>query len=77
MNNVNQQLLKKFGENIAKIREVKKLSLRQVASRCNLDNGNISKIEKGVVDIRISTLVELSNGLGVHPKKLLDFEMNG
>ena len=65
----------KFGENLRKIREGKKLSLLQLSYNCSLDESNISKIEHGKFDIRLSTIIELANGLEVHQKKLLDFDL--
>ncbi|MXV53208.1 helix-turn-helix domain-containing protein [Pedobacter sp. HMF7647] len=68
-----EELQKKFGENLKKIREEKGLSLREVASRCNLDNSNISKIENGQFNIQLSKIFELAKGLGVEARDLLNF----
>ncbi|MGB8194390.1 MAG: helix-turn-helix transcriptional regulator [Chitinophagaceae bacterium] len=68
-------ILEKFASNVARIRESKGLSLREVAAGCSLDHANISRIEMGKVDLRLTTLVEVAKGLGVHPRKLLDFEV--
>lgn len=67
---------KAIGLQIEKFRKEKGLSYRQLAQRCDVDHSNISKIEKGEIDIRISTLLELSKGLEKHPKELLDFEFD-
>lgn len=67
-------LLKGFGENLKKIRKLKGLSLRALSYECSIDHSDINKIEKGLKNITILTLVELAKGLSVHPKKLLDFE---
>lgn len=69
-------LKEKFGKNTRKIREGKNLSLRDVASNCELDDSNISKIEHGKFNITLSTIIELSKGLEVHPKELFDFEFS-
>ena len=66
---------RKFGENLQKIRESKNLSLLQLSYNCSLDNSNISKIEHGKFNITLSTILELSKGLEISPKKLLDFEI--
>ncbi|NMH86912.1 helix-turn-helix domain-containing protein [Flavivirga algicola] len=63
-----------FGKNLKRIRESKNLSFRQLATRCNIDYSDISKIEKGKRNIQLSSLLELSKGLGIHPKELLDFD---
>jgi len=63
----------KFGSHLKKIRESKNYSLIDVDYRCDLNESNISKIENGKFDIRLSTIFELAKGLGVEPKDLLDF----
>jgi transcriptional regulator with XRE-family HTH domain len=70
------ELLKlKFGKNLQRIRESKNLSLLNVSYNCSIDDSKISKIEHGRINITLSTIVELAKGLDVHPKKLLDFEL--
>ncbi|MFD0991147.1 helix-turn-helix domain-containing protein [Mariniflexile jejuense] len=63
-----------FGTKIKELRKLKKLSLRQLSQRCNLDYSDIAKYEKGEVNIQLSTVFELSKGLEVHPKVLFDFD---
>lgn len=65
----------KFGENLQKIRISKKLSLLQLSYNCSIDESNISKIEHGKSNVTLATIVELASGLEIHPKKLLDFEI--
>jgi transcriptional regulator with XRE-family HTH domain len=69
-------LKERFGDNLRKIREGKKLSLLQLSYNCSLDDSNISKIEHGKFNITLSTIFELAKGLDIHPKKLLDFEIS-
>jgi transcriptional regulator with XRE-family HTH domain len=64
-------LQKKFGATIQRIRKDKRLTLRQVASSCHLDNSKIAKIEDGKFNVALSTIVELSRGLGITPSLLL------
>jgi transcriptional regulator with XRE-family HTH domain len=71
---LSQSQLEKFGERINKIRTRKKLSFRKLAQLCNIDYSDLSKIEKGQINITILTLIELAKGLDVHPKELLDVE---
>ncbi|MFC0774068.1 helix-turn-helix domain-containing protein [Terrimonas alba] len=70
-----QEFLKKFGENLKKIREGVGISQRELASLCVVDHSHISKIERGEKNITILTVFELANALGVKAKKLLDFEV--
>lgn len=67
--------LKRLGENLRKTREAKGLSLRQLAASCTIDHSDIGKMERGEVNITILTLIELSKALEVHPKKILEFEI--
>jgi len=76
MATLQQEYLKKFGENLKKVREAKGISQRSLASSCNVDSSHISKIERGEKNITILTIIELANGLEVKPKKLWDFEID-
>ena len=70
--NSDKETLKKFGENLRKLRDARNLSLRDVSINCNIDNGQISKIEQGQVNITLITLLELAKGLNVDPNELLN-----
>ena len=74
MGSFHDQYLKRFGENLKKIREAKGISQRSLASSCNVDHSHISRIEKGEKNITVLTILELAGALEVKPKKLLDFE---
>lgn len=73
--NKGSYILTSLGENAKKLRIKKGLSLRQLATMCNVDHSVIAKIEKGEINITILTLAELASGLEVHPRKLLDFDI--
>ncbi|WP_152596427.1 helix-turn-helix transcriptional regulator [Algibacter lectus] len=64
-----------FGQRLKELRKDRKLSLRQLSIRCNIDYSDISKIEKGKRNIQISTILELAKGLEIHPKELFDFNL--
>lgn len=70
------EILIQLGEKIASIRKSKNLTLRELGERCNLDFSAIGKIEKGKTNISVLTLVDLADGLGVHPKKLMDYKFD-
>lgn len=65
-----------FGKRVEKFRKKMGLSYRELAQKCDVDHSNISKIEKGEVDLRISTIQELAKGLEVHPQELFDFKID-
>ena len=60
---IDKEAIIKFGENLRRLRESRNLSLRDVAMNCNIDNGQISNIEQGKVNITLNTLLELAKGL--------------
>jgi transcriptional regulator with XRE-family HTH domain len=69
-------ILLKFGANLAKLRKTRNLSLRQLSALCKVDHADISRIENGKINVGVTTLVDLATALNIHPKKLLDFEIN-
>lgn len=71
MKEKDQVKLKLFAEHLAKLRKDKGLSIRALASRCDVDYGKISKIENNKANLTLTTLLELAEGLEVHPKELL------
>uniref|UniRef100_A0AAU6WLI7 Helix-turn-helix transcriptional regulator n=1 Tax=Chryseobacterium endophyticum TaxID=1854762 RepID=A0AAU6WLI7_9FLAO len=68
------KFLEQFGNQIKLLRKKKGLSLRELAQLCDIDHSDISKIEKGQRNIQISTILELTKGLDIHPKDLFDFD---
>jgi transcriptional regulator with XRE-family HTH domain len=64
-----------FGKKLEQLRIQQNLTYRSMAERCDVDSSDISKIEKGKVDIRLNTILELSKGLNIHPKELFDFTL--
>jgi transcriptional regulator with XRE-family HTH domain len=67
--------LLKFGNKLNQLRIAKGLSYRKLAQLCTTDHSDISKIEKGERNIQLSTILDLSKGLSIHPKELFDFEL--
>ena len=54
-----------FGANIKKARERKSLTKKLLASRANYDRGSLSRLEKGEMNIELSTAVKLAKTLDV------------
>jgi transcriptional regulator with XRE-family HTH domain len=69
-----KKVLKKFGENLRNLRKQKGLSLRQMSYACSIDNSKIAKIEKGMVNVTFTTLLQLALALDTHPCSLLKYE---
>lgn len=76
MQEKDKQRLKQFGIHLSKIRKKKGLSMRELAARCDVDYAKISKLENNKANITITTLIELAEGLGIHPKELLNLDFD-
>lgn len=70
-----KKALKKFGENLRKLRKQKGYSLREMSYACSIDNSKIAKIEKGQINITFTSILELAAALELHPSSLLDYEL--
>lgn len=71
-----QDLLRKFGRRLAYIRSKKRMSLRHLGAASRLDPSDIVKYENGMVNPTLLTINELSRGLGIHPRELMEFEID-
>ena len=69
--------LQKFRENLAQIRKEKGLSQRGLSYLCDVDHTKISKLESNEdTNLNLTTLFELAKGLGVHPRELIDYDLD-
>jgi transcriptional regulator with XRE-family HTH domain len=76
MKEKDKKRLKKFAAQLVKLRKKKGLSQRELSSRCDVDYGKISKLENNKANLTLTTLIELAEGLEVHPKQLLDIDFD-
>lgn len=67
------QILSKFAKNLKTLREEKKLSIRELAYRADLEYSHVQRIEKAKVNFAFSTLIALSEGLEISPSELLRY----
>lgn len=74
ISDLDKEVIMLFGNHLKSLRLAKKLTYRKMALNCNIDYGDIQKIESGKVNITMLTLIELANALEVEPKLLLDFK---
>lgn len=63
----------KLGMRIENLRKEKGFGVREFALIAGIEHHQLINIEKGRVDLRLSTVVKIANGLEVEPKILLDF----
>ena len=66
-------LLKKLGQKIKTLRKMKGLSIEKLAYQNDLAKGNLSEIEKGKIDPKLSTLKRIADGLEISLQELFDF----
>jgi transcriptional regulator with XRE-family HTH domain len=67
----NEALLKTFGSNVRSAREGRKWTQEDLSGKTKLAVVQVSRIERGKREIRLSTLVRLLDGLEVEPDSLL------
>jgi transcriptional regulator with XRE-family HTH domain len=60
-----------FGRNVRGSRRAAGLSQEQLAERSGLHMTEISRLERGVRDPRLATIVRIAQGLDVPPAQLL------
>ncbi len=75
MEQKDKNLTKDLGRYLKKLREKKGISLNLFAYENDLTTATVSRIENGLVDAKISTLVKYAKGLEVPLENLFtDFE---
>jgi hypothetical protein len=63
--------LKKHREEVLKVE-----SVRQLSFSSNLDSSKLSKIEKGSIDFRFDTLMEIALTYNITPGNIFNFEID-
>ena len=71
MTEENQEILVEFGKLLKQIRTEKGLTLLELEVRTGINEGDISKIERGKKNLAFTTLVKLARGLEISTSKLL------
>jgi transcriptional regulator with XRE-family HTH domain len=69
------KILLKFGARLKKLRQERGLSQRELSQNCAIDHSKIGKMERGLINPTLVTIVELAKGLNVHPSELLQFDL--
>ena len=67
------KILLKFARHLTSLREKEGISIRELASRANLEYSQVQRIEKGKVNFAFSTLFALADGLDISPSELLNY----
>jgi transcriptional regulator with XRE-family HTH domain len=69
-----QKYAKVFGANLKKLRVSKNLTQRELSIKSGVSLSHVSRIERGVRSATLTIIRDLSIGLKVHPKILLEFK---
>lgn len=61
----------KIGNNVKRIREIRRLTQEEMAESLGMSQSNYSKLERDEIEFNISRLIEISQVLNVKPEELL------
>lgn len=67
---------KEFGKRLRLLREKQGKSLNMFAYENDLSKASVSKIERGIIDFRFSTLLQLANALEMSLAELFDLDQD-
>lgn len=65
--------IQQLGENIRRLRKEKGISQLTLEALTDIDRADISRIENGQIDIHLSRIIKLAEGLEVSTKELFEF----
>lgn len=71
MNSTNEEFIANLGNKIARLRKANGLNQFEFADRCGKMVNTISKIERGVGDPRLSTLLDIAEALNISLPELV------
>ncbi len=66
-----QNEIARICHNVKRIRLEKKLTVQELAYRCNIERSNLSRIEAGKTNITLKTLCIICNALGIELKEAI------
>jgi len=64
--------IKRFGENIRKIRQAKLWSMEYLANQANIELSQVYRIEKGKINPKLTTIIILCKALDVELTQLIN-----
>jgi transcriptional regulator with XRE-family HTH domain len=68
-----KEIQAKFGSALKKALKQKKLSLRKLAIEADMEYAHVQRIATGKVNLELTTIIALSNGLKITPEELFSF----
>ncbi|MFT5617609.1 MAG: transcriptional regulator with XRE-family HTH domain [Arenicella sp.] len=70
------ELLTSIGRKIRTFRQIKGWSQENMAHQLGMSVPGVSKIERGLSDVKISRIESIAEILGIHPSQLIDTQEN-
>ena len=67
------KLLRSFGRRLTNLRKRRGKTIEKLAYENSLSKGNLSELEKGLRDPRLTTLYKIAHGLEIKLRDLVDF----
>ena len=68
-----QCVLREVAKRLKEIRMSKKLTVQEVAYRCDIERSNLSRIETGKINITLKTLCLICNALDVKLSDVINY----
>lgn len=69
-----EKIKEEFGRNLQKLRTCKDLSIRSLANRSGLEYSQVQRIENGKVNVALTTVFALAEGLELSPDQLFAYK---
>lgn len=73
INNRDKDAIKRFGDNLRRLRLSKGLSQQQLELKADISKNQIGNIERGEVNITLISILAISKALEISPKELFDY----
>lgn len=70
----NEEFCKALGVQVRKVREKKGISMRKLALQAEMEYSQLSRIERGVTNTTVSTLLALAEAMDIPVKEFFDFK---
>lgn len=67
--------IKALGERIRSIRTQKNITLEHLATECDIEYVQLSRIERGLINTSVSHIYVIAKALGVSCKYIYDFKL--
>lgn len=74
--NINSDFLKGIGKKITEFRDKNNQTQNDLSFLTGIENSEISRYEKGKINMTISTLLKFAQALNVHPMQLCNFNFD-